>query len=133
MQTALRSVRGLLGVDLVETAHSDSVSVDVNVPLQERNRLRQDIKACAHKIHKQDLVPTHDAKDALVVVTSALGAEIHDDTRLRVGLDSADRLAEAENVVLVGAELELSGQIAIVDHVEDPVGLRVDLNLAEVK
>jgi len=109
------------------------VPVDVNVPLQERDRLRQDIKARAHKVHKQDLVPTHDAKDALVVVTSALGAEIHDDTRLRVGLDSANRLAEAENIVLVGAELELSRKIAIVDHVEDPVGLRVDLNLTEVK
>lgn len=133
MQTTLRSVRGLLGVDLVETAHGDSVPVDVNVPLQERDRLRQDIKARAHKVHKQDLVPTHDAKDALVVVTSALGAEIHDDTRLRVGLDSANRLAEAENIVLVGAELELSRKIAIVDHVEDPVGLRVDLNLTEVK
>ena len=133
MQTALRTVRGLLGVDLVETSHGDLVPVDVNVALHERDRLRQDIKACADKVHKQDLVPTHDAKDAFVEVTSALGAEIHDDASLRVGLDSADRLTEAENVVLVGAKLELSRQIAIVDHVEDPVGLRVDLNLSEMK
>ena len=87
-------------------AHDNLVAVDVHVSLHEGHRLRENIEACAHKVDAQDLVVANNAENALVVVASALREELDDDARLRMRLNGALDLREAEHVSAIVEKLE---------------------------
>ena len=113
-------------------AHNDLVPVHINMFLHERHRLRQYVETRSNQVHVQNHMILHNAEHSLVVVAGALRRKINHNASGGVRLDRADGLIEAEHVGLVCVELERGGQVAIVDDVENPVGLGVDLHLAEV-
>lgn len=65
----------------VERAHGDLMSVDVDVLLQKRHRLGQNIETGSNQINKEHFVILDDAEHALVVVASAFGSEVNNDAR----------------------------------------------------
>lgn len=123
----------LLAYKLVQSAHSDFVSEDVDVALHQGHWLGQYVETGSNQVNEEHFVVLDDAEDALVVVAGAFGAEVDDDARGRVWFDSADILREAKHVVCIGVQLELGRHVAVVHDVEDAVGFGFDLHLAEVQ
>lgn len=59
----------------------------------------------------------YNAEDTLVVVACTFGCEVDNDTGCRVRFNGANCLTEAEHVGRVGVQLELGGEVGIVNHV----------------
>ena len=72
------------------------------------------------------------AKDALVVVASALGAECDNNALWGVRFDDTLSHGEGVHVTLISEELEGSRQIAVVDYINKAVCSLLSLNLTKV-
>ena len=72
------------------------------------------------------------AEDALVVVAGALGAECDNNALWGVGFDNSLSHGEGVHIALICEELEGSGQVAIVDHIQKAVRSLLCLHLTEV-
>ena len=55
------------------------MTVSVNMPLAERDRLSENIVARAEEVNIENLVVLDETEDSLIVVSSALWAECDDD------------------------------------------------------
>jgi hypothetical protein len=75
----------------------------------------------------------HYAKHTFVVVASAGGLEVDYNTLTGVWLHSVHILREAKHVFGVSNKLALSGQITVVAHIQNTIGLSVKLYFTKVK
>ena len=102
------------------------------MPLTQRDGLREHIIASTEKVYVKNFVILDKTEDALVVVSSALRAKRDDDSLRGVGLHDALSHRNREQVALVSEELEASGQVAVVDNIEQTVGSLLGLHLTKV-
>ncbi len=112
--------------------HDRLVPVNVHMPLDDGDRLGQDVVADSDEVHEEHRVVPHDAEDALVIVHGFLGCKRDNYTSGRVSVDGAFYLREGEDVLGVVDELEGGRQRRVVDDVEQPVCVVSERNLAKV-
>ena len=74
----------------------------------------------------------NDAENTFIVISSAFGTEIYDDSCCRMWFDSSNSLAEAEHIALICIKLESGWQITVIDNVQNSVCLCVNLYLTKV-
>lgn len=113
-------------------SHDNLVPVYINMSLHKRNRFSQDIIASTNQVYVEDRVLSDEAEDPLVEVGRGGGGEGDDDPGAGVGRDLALDLGEAEEVLLVGQELEGGRQVAVVHYVQESVRLGAQLHLSKV-
>ena len=76
------------------SSHDDFVSVDVHMALEERHWLGQNVEASTHQVNVKDAMVTNHAENTFVVVSSAGGFEVNNDSLARMRLDRAHVLRE---------------------------------------
>ena len=102
------------------------------MPLTKRDGFCEHIIASTEKVYVKNFVILDKTEDALVVVSSALRAKRDDDSLRGVGLHDALSHRNREQVALVSEELEASGQVAVVDDIEQTVGSLLGLHFTKV-
>jgi len=71
----------LLDVDVFGVcAHNDLVPVDVDVSLTKRDGFGKYVKACSHEVDIEHAVVADHAEHSLVIVSSLLRVECHNDS-----------------------------------------------------
>lgn len=74
----------------------------------------------------------YDTEHAFIVISSAFGTEIYNNSCRGMWLHSSNSLTETEHIALICIELESGGQITVVDNIQNSVCFCVNLDLTKV-
>lgn len=113
-------------------AHDNLVSIGVDVALAKGKGLRQNVVTGSHQVNKEHFMVLNETEDSLIVVACALGAESNNDPLRRVWLHNALSHREGEQIALVREELEASGQVTVVDDIEESVSGLLSRDLSKL-
>ena len=118
--------------DLVLGSSDNFGPVGINMSLEKRHRLGQNVEASTHEIDEEALMISDDAEYSLVVVPGGLRVELNDDSHLTLGRNGSLNLRKAEYISSIVEELEIRWLVRIINNIQKSVSALRKLDFTKV-